>query len=122
MGLASSASTAGHVAEGPRDTRLGIEVHPASTIGAGFALVHGVGVVIGAEVTAGSNLVVYQGVTLGHGADVSRGQPRIGDNVRIGAGAKVLGPCAIGDGARIGANAVVLSDVPPGRTVVGVWK
>jgi serine O-acetyltransferase len=103
----------------------GIEVHPAATIGPGFAFVHGVGIVVGHEVVAGHDLVLYQGVTIGHGArEGSRqdGQPRIGDSVRIGAGAKVLGPIVIGDDVRIGANAVVLADVPSGRTVVGTWK
>ena len=99
----------------------GAELHPAAQIGPGFALVHSVGIVIGHEVVAGRDLVVYQGATIGHGG-AGQGQPTIGDGVRIGAGAKVLGPIHIGDGARIGANAVVLADVPSGQTVVGVWK
>ena len=70
---------------------------------------------------AGDNLVVYQGVTLGH-TGKGDGQPRIGDNVRIGAGAKVLGPVTIGDGAWIGANAVVLGDVPAGAVATGIWQ
>jgi serine O-acetyltransferase len=99
----------------------GAEIHPAAELGPGFAIIHSVGIVIGHEVVAGENLVVYQGVTLGHTGQ-SEGQPRIGDNVRIGAGAKVLGPVTIGDKAWIGANAVVLGDVPPGVTVGGVWR
>jgi serine O-acetyltransferase len=99
----------------------GAELHPAADIGPGLLLVHTVGIVFGHEVVAGENLVVYQGVTLGH-TGRGEGQPKIGDGVRIGAGAKVLGPVVIGDGAWIGANAVVLGDVPAGATVAGVWR
>ncbi|MGA2837663.1 MAG: serine O-acetyltransferase [Acidimicrobiales bacterium] len=99
----------------------GAEIHPAARLGPGFAIIHTVGIVIGHEVVAGDNLVVYQGVTLGH-TGTGQGQPRIGDNVRIGAGAKVLGPVTIGDGAWIGANAVVLADVPSGAVATGVWR
>lgn len=106
--------------------RAGVEVHPGARIGPGFALVHSVGIVIGKDVigkdvVAGRDLVLHQGVTLGHGG-LADGQPRLGDGVRIGAGAQVLGNITVGDGARIGANAVVLTDVAAGRTVVGVWK
>jgi serine O-acetyltransferase len=99
----------------------GSEIHPAAVLGPGFAIIHTVGIVIGHEVVAGQNLVLYHGVTLGH-TGVGQGQPRIGDNVRIGAGAKVLGPVTIGDRAWIGANAVVLGDVPSDVTVGGVWR
>lgn len=99
----------------------GAELHPAATIGPGFALIHSSGVVVGHEVVAGRDLVLYQGVTLGHDGS-GNGQPTLGDGVRIGAGAKLLGPINIGDGVRVGANAVVLADVPTGLTVVGVWK
>jgi serine O-acetyltransferase len=99
----------------------GVEVHPAAEIGPGLALAHGSGVVVGHEVVAGRDLVLFHGATLGHGPE-GRGQPRVGDRVFVGAGAKILGPVTVGDGARIGANAVVLADVPPGQTVVGVWK
>jgi serine O-acetyltransferase len=99
----------------------GSEIHPAARLGPGFALIHTVGIVVGHEVVAGRNLVLYQGVTLGHTGQ-GEGQPTIGDDVRIGAGAKVLGPVHIGEGAWIGANAVVLADVPPGVTVGGVWR
>ena len=99
----------------------GVEVHPGAAIGPGFAFVHSVGIVVGKDVVAGRNLVVYQGVTIGDGGR-GPGQAKIGDGVRIGAGAKVLGPVTIGDGARIGANAVVIADVPAGSTVVGIWK
>ncbi len=101
----------------------GTEIHPAADLGPGFAIIHTVGIVVGHEVVAGTNLVLYQGVTLGHtGQGTGQGQPRVGDDVRIGAGAKVLGPVTIGDGAWIGANAVVLADVPAGATVGGVWR
>jgi serine O-acetyltransferase len=99
----------------------GAEIHPAARLGGGFAIIHTVGIVVGHEVVAGDNLVVYHGVTLGH-TGTGQGQPRIGDNVRIGAGAKVLGPVVIGDGAWIGANAVVLGDVPAGGVATGVWR
>jgi serine O-acetyltransferase len=99
----------------------GVEVHPAAKIGPGFAFSHSVGIVIGHEVSAGKNLVVRHGVTLGHGGRLP-GQPKIGDNVRIGAGAKVLGGVTIGDDALVGANAVVLADVADRQTVVGIWK
>ncbi|MGD0882531.1 MAG: serine O-acetyltransferase [Acidimicrobiales bacterium] len=99
----------------------GIEIHPAARFGPGLSIAHTVGIVIGHEVVAGDNLVVYQGVTLGH-TGTGPGQPQIGDNVRIGAGAKVLGPVTIGDGAWIGANAVVLADVPAGVVATGVWR
>ncbi len=99
----------------------GAEIHPAADIGPGFALIHTTGVVVGHEVVAGRNLVLYHGVTLGH-TGTGSGQPRIGDDVRIGAGAKVLGPVRVGDRAWIGANAVVLADVPPDTVVGGVWR
>jgi serine O-acetyltransferase len=99
----------------------GSEIHPAAVLGPGFAIIHTVGIVVGHEVVAGKNLVLYQGVTLGH-TGVGQGQPHIGDDVRIGAGAKVLGPVTVGNGAWIGANAVVLADVPAGATVGGLWR
>ena len=99
----------------------GAEIHPAARIGPGFALIHTVGIVVGHEVVAGDNLVLYHQVTLGH-TGTGGGQPRIGHNVRIGAGAKVLGPVSVGDGAWIGANAVVLADVPAGAVATGSWR
>ena len=99
----------------------GAEIHPGARLGGGFAIIHTVGIVVGHEVVAGDNLVVYQGVTLGD-TGTRQGQPRIGHNVRIGAGAKVLGPVVVGDGAWIGANAVVLGDVPAGAVATGVWR
>jgi serine O-acetyltransferase len=99
----------------------GAEIHPAARIGAGLAIVHSVGIVVGHDVVAGADLVLHQGVTIGHRGSSHEGQPLLGRGVRVGAGAKVLGRIEIGDGAVIGANAVVLGDVPSGRTVTGVW-
>lgn len=99
----------------------GVEVHPGAVIGPGLAFVHSVGIVVGRDVVAGRDLVLHQCVTLGN-SGAADGQPRLGDGVRIGAGALVLGDITVGDGARIGAGAVVLADVPAGATVVGTWS
>jgi serine O-acetyltransferase len=100
----------------------GAELHPAARIGPGFAIVHSVGIVVGHDVVAGANLVLHQGVTIGHRGGSHEGQPVLGRGVRVGAGAKVLGRIQIGDDVVIGANAVVLGDVPSGTTVTGVWS
>ena len=72
-------------------THLGIEIHPGACIGKGFFIDHGDGVVIGETTVIGDNVTLYQGVTLGGtGKDVGKRHPTIGDNVVIGAGAKVL--------------------------------
>jgi len=99
----------------------GIEIHPGAEIGSGFFIDHGMGVVIGETTVIGDNVLLYQGVTLG-GTGLQKGKrhPTIGNNVVIGAGAKVLGNITIGDSSYIGANAVVIKDVPPNSTVVGV--
>ena len=99
----------------------GVEIHPGATIGKGFFIDHGMGVVIGETAVIGDNVLLYQGVTLG-GTGKERGKrhPTIGSNVVIGAGAKILGDITIGDNSYIGANAVVIKDVPPDSTVVGV--
>ncbi len=104
-----------------RTRRLtGIEIHPGAKIGKGLFIDHGMGVVIGETAEIGDNVTLYQDVTLGGtGKDVGKRHPTIGDNVVIGAGAKVLGPFTVGDGAKIGASAVVLKEVPPYATVVG---
>lgn len=87
----------------------GIEIHPGACIGKGFFIDHGDGVVIGETTVIGDNVTLYQGVTLGGtGKDVGKRHPTIGDNVVIGAGAKVLGPFTVGSGSKIGALAVVL--------------
>ena len=99
----------------------GIEIHPGAVIGKGIFIDHGMGVVIGETTVIGSNVTLFQGVTLGGtGKEIGKRHPTIGDNVVIGAGAKVLGNITIGDNSYIGANAVVLSDIPDNSTVVGV--
>lgn len=98
----------------------GIEIHPGATIGRGLLIDHGMGVVIGETAEIGDNVTIYQGVTLGGtGKDVGKRHPTIGNNVLIGAGAKVLGPFSVGDNSKIAANSVVLSEVPPNCTCVG---
>lgn len=99
----------------------GIEIHPGAVIGKGFFIDHGMGVVIGETSIIGDNVLLYQGVTLG-GTGIEKGKrhPTIGNNVVIGAGAKILGNITIGDNSYIGANAVVIKDVPANSTVVGV--
>lgn len=99
----------------------GIEIHPGATIGRGLLIDHGMGVVIGETAEIGDNCTIYQGVTLGGtGKDTGKRHPTIGDNVLIGAGAKILGPFKVGNGAKIAANAVVLSEVSENSTCVGV--
>jgi len=98
----------------------GIEIHPGATIGQGFFIDHGDGVVIGETTIIGDNVTIYQGVTLGGtGKDVGKRHPTIGNGVTIGSGAKVLGPITIGDNSKVGAGSIVLKDVPPNCTVVG---
>jgi serine O-acetyltransferase len=98
----------------------GIEIHPGAVIGKRFFIDHGMGVVIGETCEIGDDVVIYQGVTLGGtGKEKGKRHPTIGNNVVIGAGAKVLGSFTVGDNSRIGANAVVLKEVPPNSTVVG---
>lgn len=101
--------------------KTGIEIHPGARIGKGFFIDHGNGVIIGETTIIGDNVTLYQGVTLG-GTGKERGKrhPTLGNNIMVGAGAKVLGSCTIGDNCKVGAGSVVLSDVPPNSTVVGV--
>jgi serine O-acetyltransferase len=99
----------------------GIEIHPGATIGNGLFIDHGMGVVIGETTIIGDNVTIYQGVTLGGtGKEKGKRHPTIGNNVVVGAGAKVLGNITIGDNSYIGSNAVVIKDVPDNSTVVGV--
>lgn len=99
----------------------GIEIHPGARIGKGFFVDHGMGVVIGETAVVGDNVLLYQGVTLGGtGLEQGKRHPTIGNNVVIGAGAKVLGNITVGDNSYVGANAVVIKDVPPNSTIVGV--
>lgn len=99
----------------------GIEIHPGATIGRRFFIDHGMGVVIGETAVIGDDCTLYHGVTLG-GTSWVKGKrhPSLGNDVVVGAGAKVLGPIDIGDGARIGSNAVVVKPVPSNATVVGI--
>jgi len=99
----------------------GIEIHPGAIIGKRLFIDHGMGVVIGETAVVGDDVLLYQGVTLGGtGKEKGKRHPNIGNNVVIGAGAKILGNITVGDNTYIGANAVVLKDVPPNSTVVGV--
>jgi serine O-acetyltransferase len=99
----------------------GIDIHPGATIGPGFFIDHGTGVVIGGTAIVGRDVTIYQGVTLG-GTSLQRKKrhPTIGDNVTVGSGAAVLGDITIGENVKIGANSVVVKDVPPNSTVVGI--
>lgn len=98
-----------------------IEIHPAAKIGKGLFIDHGCGVVIGETTIIGDNCTLYQGCTLGGtGKDVGKRHPTLCNNVLIGAGAKVLGPCVLGDNVKVAANAVVLNDIPENSTAVGV--
>ncbi|MFA4843253.1 MAG: serine O-acetyltransferase EpsC [Candidatus Omnitrophota bacterium] len=99
----------------------GIEIHPAAHIGRRLFIDHGMGVVIGETAIVGDDVLLYQGVTLGGtGLEKGKRHPTIGNNVVIGAGAKILGNITVGDNSYIGANAVVIRDVPPNSTMVGV--
>lgn len=99
----------------------GIEIHPAARLGRRLVIDHGMGVVIGETAEVGDDCYLYHQVTLGV-ARTSSGKrhPTVGNNVIIGAGAKVLGPITIGNNARVGANSVVLDNVPDDTTVVGM--
>lgn len=99
----------------------GIEIHPGAKIGRRFFIDHGMGVVIGETAEIGNDVTLYHGVTLG-GTSWKEGKrhPTLGNDIVVGAGAKVLGPITLSDGARIGSNAVVVKNVDSGDTVVGV--
>ena len=99
----------------------GIEIHPGASIGPGLFIDHGMGVVIGETSVIGRDVTLFQGVTLGGtGSQQGKRHPTLGDNVVVGAGAKILGKTTIGANATVGANAVVVRDVPADATVVGV--
>ena len=101
---------------------FGIEIASSCQIGPGLFLPHTHGTVVGAW-SIGSNVTIFQGVTLGaRSLDFNPGpatRPTIGDGVVIGAGAKVLGGIILGDNCRVGANSVVLADIPPRCLAVG---
>ena len=99
----------------------GVEIHPGAKIGKGLFIDHGMGVVIGETTEIGDYCTLYQGVTLGGtGKDKGKRHPTLGNNVMVGAGAKVLGPVVLGDNVKVGANALVLMNVPANATAVGV--
>jgi len=105
-----------------------IEIHPAAIIGDSFFIDHGVGLVIGETSEIGSNVTMYQQVTLGgispslnsHMQKNIKRHPTILDNVIVGSGAQILGPIKVGKNSRIGSNAVVLNDVPDNQTYIGI--
>jgi len=99
----------------------GIEIHPGATIGKGFFIDHGMGVVIGETAEIGDNVTLYHGVTLGGVSwEKVKRHPTLQDNVVIGSGAKILGPFTVGKDSKVGSNSVVVKEVPPNSTVVGI--
>jgi len=99
----------------------GIEIHPGAQIGRRLFIDHGMGVVIGETAIVGDDVTIFHGVTLGGtGKEKGKRHPTIGNNVFIGAGAKILGNVYIGDNCKIGSNAVVLRDIPANCTAVGI--
>ena len=100
--------------------KTGIEIHPGAQIGKRLVIDHGMGIVIGETTIIGDDCLLYQGVTLGGtGKEKGKRHPTLGNNVLVGAGAKVLGPFKVGDNSRIAANAVVLNEIPDHATAVG---
>ncbi len=99
----------------------GVDIHPAALLGRRLFIDHATGVVIGETAIVGSDVTLYQGVTLGGtGTDHGKRHPTICDGVFIGNNANVLGNISVGQNSRVGAGSVVLNDVPPNSTVVGV--
>lgn len=99
----------------------GVEIHPGASIGYGFFIDHGMGVVIGETAEIGDYVTLFQGVTLGGtGKEKGKRHPTLGNHVVVGSGAKVLGNIRIGDSVKIGANSVVLRSVPSNSTVTGI--
>jgi serine O-acetyltransferase len=99
----------------------GIEIHPGATIGEGFFIDHGMGVVIGETSVIGDNVTIYQGVTLGGTSHLrAKRHPTLGNNVVVGVGAQLIGDITIGDNTKVGAGSVVVTSVPANATVVGV--
>ena len=99
----------------------GIEIHPGANLGRRLFIDHGMGLVIGETAELGSNVTLYQGVTLGGtGKEKGKRHPTIGNNVVVSSGAKVLGSFKVGDNSKIGSGSVVLKEVPPNSVVVGV--
>lgn len=98
-----------------------VDIHPGATIGRRFFIDHGAGVVIGETTVIGDDVTLYHGVTLGGTSwNKVKRHPTLGNNVLVGAGAKVLGAITLGNNVRVGANSVVVKDVPHCCTVVGI--
>lgn len=98
-----------------------VDIHPGATIGKRFFIDHGACVVIGETAEIGNDVTLYHGVTLGGTTwHKTKRHPTLGNNVLVGAGAKILGAIKLGDNVRIGANSVVTKDVPPCCTVIGI--
>jgi len=99
----------------------GIEIHPGARIGRGFFIDHGNGVVIGETAVIGDNVLIFHQVTLGNSNFTATGKrhPTIGNDVIIGAGAKILGPITVGSFSWVGAGTIVTKDVPSYSVVVG---
>jgi serine O-acetyltransferase len=95
----------------------GCVIGAAAKFDKGFVIMHPVGVVINSKVRGGKNIVIESGVVIGD----EKGQaPCLGNNIFIGAGAKIIGGVTIGDNVKIGANAVVVKDLPSNVTAVGI--
>ncbi|MFO1431958.1 MAG: serine O-acetyltransferase [Candidatus Competibacteraceae bacterium] len=100
---------------------MGVDIHPAASIGSGLLVDHATGLVVGETAVIEDNVSIMQGVTLGGtGKESGDRHPKVRTGVLIGAGATVLGNIEIGHGAKIGAGSVVLSNVPPNCTVAGI--
>ncbi len=98
-----------------------VEIHPGAQLGRRLFIDHGCGIVIGETAEIGDDVTLYQGVTLGGtGKESGKRHPTLGDNVVVGAGAKVLGSFTVGNNVKIGAGSVVLKAVPDNCTVVGI--
>jgi serine O-acetyltransferase len=99
----------------------GVDIHPGALLGRRLFIDHAAGVVIGETAIVGSDVTIYQGVTLGGtGKGHGKRHPTVCDGVFIGNNANVLGNITVGENSRVGAVSVVLTDVPPNSTVVGV--
>jgi serine O-acetyltransferase len=99
----------------------GVEIHPGATIGGGFFIDHGAGVVIGETAEIGENCVLFHNVTLGGtGKHQGKRHPTLGNRVFVGTGATLLGPLNVGNNVSIGANCFLyMVDIPDDSTVVG---
>lgn len=119
-------SLLGYVVKQLNHLLTGADLAWQASVGPGLRLYHPTGVVLGPDVVAGAGCVLQQGVTLGsvrergRMADGRLDSPVLGDDVTVGAGARVLGPISVGDRSIVGANAVVLADVPADHLAVGV--